>query len=386
MSTRSYRLGLRFYIFLIIVIAVIVGLCFLLFVPSKSYIRYGSMSASGFCDAAVIYDEQLVSVPENDRLIYRAAEGELVTKGQMLASLYKKGYVVSAVKDLWELQKSIILAQESETIKDIYKPELVQYDLDIEKTLKSLQDYEEGDLSYFELNAELIRLMEERQQYIRDNFSPSDSVALLYEDEKERAAALSGWQEEVLSPADGYISWFADGFEDSLNASALSNVTASLIKQALNWNNPVNNRRDGEIAKIISPEKFYIAAICDNQAITAGAETEIYISGVDGAFNARVYDVLNERERVVIFEISGEVDRVLGLRSVKISVNSPINEGFIVPSGFIREDEQGQYIYILDDKGQKNAVYVNRLAEEDNSTLIAAKSGELPLNGVIYNK
>lgn len=290
--------------------------------------------------------------------------------------MYKKGYVVSAVKDLWELQKSIVLAQESETIKDIYKPELVQYDLDIEKTLKSLQDYEEGDLSYFELNAELIRLMEERQQYIRDNFSPSDSVALLYEDEKERAAALSGWQEEVLSPADGYISWFADGFEDSLNASALSNVTASLIKQALNGNNPVNNRRDGEIAKIISPEKFYIAAICDNQAITAGAETEIYISGVDGAFNARVYDVLNERERVVIFEISGEVDRVLGLRSVKISVNSPINEGFIVPSGFIREDEQGQYIYILDDKGQKNAVYVNRLAEEDNSTLIAAKSGE----------
>jgi len=386
LSTRSYRLGLRFYIFLIIVIAVIVGLCFLLFVPSKSYIRYGSMSASGFCDAAVIYDEQLVSVPENDRLIYRAAEGELVTKGQTLASLYKKGYVVSAVKDLWELQKSIVLAQESETIKDIYKPELVQYDLDIEKTLKSLQDYEEGDLSYFELNAELIRLMEERQQYIRDNFSPSDSVALLYEDEKERAAALSGWQEEVLSPADGYISWFADGFEDSLNASALSNVTASLIKQALNGNNPVNNRRDGEIAKIISPEKFYIAAICDNQAITAGAETEIYISGVDGAFNARVYDVLNERERVVIFEISGEVDRVLGLRSVKISVNSPINEGFIVPSGFIREDEQGQYIYILDDKGQKNAVYVNRLAEEDNSTLIAAKSGELPLNGVIYNK
>ena len=386
MSTRSYRLGLRFYIFLIIVIAVIVGLCFLLFVPSKSYIRYGSMSASGFCDAAVIYDEQLVSVPENDRLIYRAAEGELVTKGQTLASLYKKRYVVSAVKDLWELQKSIVLAQESETIKDIYKPELVQYDLDIEKTLKSLQDYEEGDLSYFELNAELIRLMEERQQYIRDNFSPSDSVALLYEDEKERAAALSGWQEEVLSPTDGYISWFADGFEDSLNASALSNVTASLIKQALNGNNPVNNRRDGEIAKIISPEKFYIAAICDNQAITAGAETEIYISGVDGAFNARVYDVLNERERVVIFEISGEVDRVLGLRSVKISVNSPINEGFIVPSGFIREDEQGQYIYILDDKGQKNAVYVNRLAEEDNSTLIAAKSGELPLNGVIYNK
>lgn len=76
MSTRSYRLGLRFYIFLIIVIAVIVGLCFLLFVPSKSYIRYGSMSASGFCDAAVIYDEQLVSVPENDRLIYRAAEGD----------------------------------------------------------------------------------------------------------------------------------------------------------------------------------------------------------------------------------------------------------------------------------------------------------------------
>ena len=57
-----------------------------------------------------------------------------------------------------------------------------------------------------------------------------------------------------------------------------------------------------------------------------------------------------------------------------------------MPSGFIREDEQGQYIYILDDKGQKNAVYVNRLAEEDNSTLIAAKSGELPLNGVIYNK
>ena len=267
MSARAYKVNLRFYIFIILFICIVGGLCFWIFSPAVSYIRYDSMSSSGLWDAVIIYDEQLISIPENDRLIYQAAEGEMVSHGQEVASLYKKGYVVSAVKDLWELQKSIVSAQENETIKDIYKPELVQY-----------------DLSYFELNSELIRLMEERQQYIRDNFSPSDSVALLYEDEKERAAALSGWQEKVLAPAEGYISWFTDGLEESLSASKLSGLTASLVKQSLNKNTAVNNRREGEVAKIIRPERFYIAALCDNDALSVGSEAEIYISGVEQAF------------------------------------------------------------------------------------------------------
>lgn len=344
------------------------------------------MSSSGLCDAVIIYDEQLIDIPENDRLIYQAAEGELVSQGQTVASLYKKGYVVSAVRDLWELQKNITAAQESETIRDIYKPELVQYDLDIEKTLKNIQDYEEGDLSYFELNSELIRLMSERQQYIRDNFSPSESVSSLYADEQERIAALSGWQEEVLAPSGGYLSWFTDGLEGSLSASELSGVTSSLIKQSLSGYTQINNRREGEVAKIVSAERFYIAALCEDESISVGSEAEIYISGVDGAFSAQVYDIINDRDRAVIFEISGEVQRVLGMRSVQISVNSPINEGFIVPSGFIRDDGSGPYLYVLNDSSQKTAVYVNRLAENGNSALVAAREGELLLNSTIYNK
>lgn len=388
MSARAYKVNLRFYIFIILFICIVGGLCFWIFSPAVSYIRYGSMSSSGLWDAVIIYDEQLISIPENDRLIYQAAEGEMVSQGQEVASLYKKGYVVSAVKDLWELQKSIVSAQENETIKDIYKPELVQYDLDIEKTLKSIQDYEDGDLFYFELNSELIRLMEERQQYIRDNFSPSDSVALLYEDEKERAAALSGWQEKVLAPAEGYISWFTDGLEESLSASKLSGLTASLVKQSLNKNTAVNNRREGEVAKIIRPERFYIAALCDNDALSVGSEAEIYISGVEQAFKAQVYDIINERDKIIVFEISGEDDvrRALGMRSVRISINSPISQGFIIPSGFIREDENGLYVYVLDSQGKKKAVYINRLAEEDNQTLVSAKDGGLSLNGAIYSK
>ena len=211
--------------------------------------------------------------------------------------------------------------------------------------------------------------MEERQQYIRDNFSPSDSVALLYEDEKERAAALSGWQEKVLAPAEGYISWFTDGLEESLSASKLSGLTASLVKQSLNKNTAVNNRREGEVAKIIRPER-------------------LYISGVEQAFKAQVYDIINERDKIIVFEISGEDDvrRALGMRSVRISINSPISQGFIIPSGFIREDENGLYVYVLDSQGKKKAVYINRLAEEDNQTLVSAKDGGLSLNGAIYSK
>lgn len=386
MSARSYKVNFRFYVFIILTICIVGGLCFWIFSPSSSYIRYGSMSSSGLWDAVIIYDEQLISIPENDRLIYKASEGEMASQGQTVASLYKKGYVVSAVKDLWELEKSIVAAQENETIKDIYKPELVQYDLDIEKILNSLQDYEEGGLSYFALNSELIRLMSERQQYIRDNFSPSESVSLLYADEQERIAALSGWQEDVLAPAAGYISWFTDGLESSLVVSELSKITSSIVKQSLEDYIPINNRREGEVAKIISAEKFYVAALCEDEALLVGSETEIYIAGIDGAFNAEVFDIVNERNRVVIFEISGNVERVLGMRSIQISTNAPINEGFIVPSGFIREDENGPYIYVLDSEGKKTTVYVNKLAKNNDSTLISARDGELHINSTIYNK
>lgn len=78
--------------------------------------------------------------------------------------------------------------------------------------------------------------------------------------------------------------------------------------------------------------------------------------------------------------------RALGMRSVRISINSPISQGFIIPSGFIREDENGLYVYVLDSQGKKKAVYINRLAEEDNQTLVSAKDGGLSLNGAIYSK
>ena len=90
MSARAYKVNLRFYIFIILFICIVGGLCFWIFSPAVSYIRYDSMSSSGLWDAVIIYDEQLISIPENDRLIYQAAEGEMVSQGQEVASLYKK--------------------------------------------------------------------------------------------------------------------------------------------------------------------------------------------------------------------------------------------------------------------------------------------------------
>lgn len=388
MGTRSYRVGIRFYVFIVLFIGAVGGLCFWLLSPKTDYIRYGSMSSGGFYDSVIIYDEQMITIPENDRLIYNAAEGDKVYQGQALADIYKKGYVVSAVKDLWELQKNIVLAQENDTIKDIYKPELVQYDLDIEKTLKSMQDYSEGDISYYRLDSELKRLMSERQEYIRENFSPGEAVKLLYTDEQERIAALSGWQETVLAPGPGYVSWYTDGLENTLKASELSKLTVPAIKQSRSQYITVNNRREGETAKIINAERFYIASVWDNADLPkTGSEAEIYISGIEGAFKGRVYDVINGREKAVIYEINQDVQKVLGLRAVEISVDSPISEGFIVPLNFIKLDKEKPYIYTNNEKGEKTAVYVRKLAQDNNYALVAAEEGgKLSLNAVIYNK
>lgn len=108
-----------------------------------------------------------------------------------------------------ELYYNIVQYQENNLIKDIYKPELAQYSLNIETIISSMQAYRYGQdgSSLFELEQQLKQCMEEKQNYIRNNFTADAHLSQLYSDENERETAIEDWCEQVKAERESFALW-----------------------------------------------------------------------------------------------------------------------------------------------------------------------------------
>lgn len=243
--SRRYRVSSRFYLFVFVIFALLISLLILLFSPTATELKVGQVSGAGIFKGVLLFEEQIIKLPEFDDIIYKVNDRSPVLAEDTLATVYEPGYVASAVKDLSELQKNIVAYQNNNILKDIYKPELAQLDFDIEIAVKDLQNADINDVSYTVLNRKLTELMAARQKYVRENFSPDTYLQQLYADEESRSLALAGWQSAAVTDMGGYVAWYLDGYEENLNLlkTSTDNIKLKTIKDVIRTTENGGNAR-----------------------------------------------------------------------------------------------------------------------------------------------
>lgn len=386
---KQYRINGRFFIFVAIIAVVVVVLCTVCFGQHEDYIRYAALSNARIFDSLIVFDETEVELPQYDKILYASLSGHKVQDQEKIAVIFKKGYILSAVQALDELYYNIVQYQENNLIKDIYKPELAQYSLNIETIISSMQAYRYGQdgSSLFELEQQLKQCMEEKQSYIRNNFTADAQLSRMYSDENEREAAIEDWCEQLKAEREGFVLWQNDASLRNLNFDTLKNITAGELTKLLKNTNVLQEAsytEQNSVRLVRNNGVCFVIPYQSQMNFASGQNVSLYVRGRQEPISASVYHI-DKKEKIIAFKAEGVTEQFIGQRFVQIST-APIEEGLVVSQSYIRENANGAF-YILAQTGKdKKEVEIRAIARYDGRVLIEpVVESDLHISQKIYS-
>lgn len=258
--------------FLLAVIAVAV----LLMLTSQIY---NTVSTRYTTEQAVIYssadkvsfrgvyirDEQVIRKSYSGVLSFPIEDGSKVGNGSVVAYIYRTEQDIETNRKIQDLEDEVgllVSAQNPGTVLTA-SPEFISR-LIAEKyqtmcTIMSKRDI--SDLK--DCRDDLLTLMSIYRISVNQEEGYDGRIAELQSQINDLEAARQPYISTVTSPDSGYFVSFTDGYENRLNTSDNSAVTAELIKEVTEGRNR-GSRSKSEIGKLVKGYDWKIAGIIDN--------------------------------------------------------------------------------------------------------------------------
>ena len=227
---RRFRVKGRFYAFLLALLligGVVIGI--VVSGRNASVVRAGVMTARMEAVAVIIRDEQCVGVDKYDRVSFYVDEGAAVTDAQDIALVYKWGYSDDMMQALLTVEGQIYAAQTA-LLAGAENADLASIELQIQNkrlAVRQAELGEGGDL--LTLQRELAELLNQRAAFLTQTVQPTSALTELYNTQAERLAQLDTYREKVTAAGTGRVSFYFDGYEQTLNTDKLDTINASLI-------------------------------------------------------------------------------------------------------------------------------------------------------------
>lgn len=323
-SMRKRRITGRFYVFLILIG---IGMYFVIrelspLGASEGIVTMAATSYSQQVDAVVVRDETVTSFEGSGQVVYVAAEGAQVAKGQEIADVYSAGYSEKEIKQL-ETVRQNIRAYHQSILKNIVDAELERLENNVQqkalevKTL--IREKTRGSLT--NLEKQLQSAMEARQSYLSQNRREDPKLNSLYEEETKRENAIASWRTPENAGASGIVSFYLDGCEQFLTPANLEAMTIADIRSILAGRSPETDadaRNKQSIFRIVNPDKWYVVLLSKDTTWNpvSGQVFTIQFEGFEGSvFSGKVTRMLKaEGEVMAQLEMEGSLGPLINKR------------------------------------------------------------------------
>jgi putative membrane fusion protein len=337
---RRRRVTGRFYVFLILIG---IGVYFVIreLAPlgsSEGIVTMAATSYSSQVDAVVVRDETVTSFEGSGQVVYVAAEGAQVTKGQEIADVYAAGYSEKEIQQL-ETVRQNIRAYHRSILDNIVDAKLEQLENAVQqkalevKTL--IREKTRGSLS--NLEKDLQDAMQARQTYLNQNRRQDQKLTSLYEEETKRENAIASWRTAENAPVAGTVSFYLDGCERFLTPANLESMTVEDIQSVLAGRTPdtgTDTRLQKNIFRIINPDKWYVVLLSKDTSWNPvnGQMFTIQFDGFEGnAFTGKVVRMLKASGQVMAqLEMDTDIGPLLNKRYGKAEIGINLS-GLSVP-------------------------------------------------------
>jgi len=387
MRNRKVVVRRHFFTSAIALLITVITLLILILMPKVSYVRYGTLYSSLSGDAVIIRSETANDLDAYDKLVFTASEGQLLEQDDLILSAYKRGYVETELENIIAKEQSIADYQNSNTIKDYNKPELTQLNFDISVIISQMTGNSD-QIAYETLHKKLLSLMQQRQDYIRNNFSANGALQQLYDDENALLTSMEAWVDQLSAKEAAYVSYACDGLEATYSFDKISDLKASDIINTIKDTkaNAVSDLSNSRSYKTVSPSKWYVVLPTKNKDFRdkKGQSYELYLNNNAKPLTGLLYNVINDYQDLLVFELTEGIESYLGQRVVSVSVGKNVT-GFMVPAKYVVLQEQ-QAILHGQIAGKKQEIPVKVLYQNSEWAIVESADNKIVIDQKIYNK
>ncbi len=382
------KVKFRFVVF----IALLVGGAVLIYSLTRPAYAYSTITHSKFqieesCVSIIIRSETPYNAPAYGKVIFLAADGDLVNNGQPVAILYKESFDEETVNQLYLIQEKIIRYQQKQLLDEVLEADIARIDNELDKIVSEIRALA-AERKLALLSAKEIQLrnvLDQKHKLLDMQTEPDSYLARLYDEEAALLAQIKDWVIEIYAPQTGIISFVTDGLENVLGIDSLDKLTLHDFRSIINKG--TENYQQG-VAKAEHPLFRIIDQHSGWYAVFEKPKNECYYStgeqvGIkfseSSIVNADVYKIIDDQDRsLVILEASTGFELISSKRTTSLKITRSV-EGLTVPDKALaaRNGETGVYL-IKDDKAV--FVRVRVLAVTNGYAVIEPVPGSEPLN------
>lgn len=241
------------------------------------------------------------------------------------------------------------------------------YILKNENNMQNILECKNNISTYVVKKAKIAGSLSSAGQYINNLISQRN----------ELEQTLNNGAEYVTSTTSGVVSYRIDGLEDELTVENLDKLTTSYLRKLELKTGQLVGKSENK-AKVINNFKCYIAVSFNSEEAENAKEGKtitLRLSSQDSV-KATIYKINEDgTNRVIIFEITDEVEKLINYRKISIDVIWWEYSGLIVPKTSILYENGKSYIFIKNNANStKTLIKVEK--ENDNYCVITNYSSE----------
>lgn len=322
-----------------------------------AYVQRGSLSARYSGDAVIVRSEAVYQHNGTSQIDYRAEEGAFVERGTPIAVAYTSGYSAKEMKSLNEYRNRIrnyhkILvekASDDASLREIMKAVT-------DRAVEAQQLIQGAQGSLIQQEALLSTAMSNLRIYIKQKFPDDQKLSRYYDDEEAQLNRISTWSKQYAAQVNGLVSFYTDGFENSLNMITYEDYSPVQVRAFYQGKIPetkttYSRTSTVSIYRLVRQEPWVVLMLCNEKdwAPVTGRTYKLLIESFDNTVvDATVESFTRSGGELLIrlrVDNTAALSNVLYIRSCQVQLGETVNT-LLVPSRaiYIREGRKGVVI------------------------------------------
>ena len=370
----------------VVIVAIVVGAA-LFFLndfrgnqTTTAVIEQGTLGTIYDGDAMIVRNETVYNDEGVQNIEYKAQEGSLVYRGDVVCYVYSTGYSSKEMTTLQDYRDQIKDYQQTllvgETAFDQkmsrLETEVVQHGLEV----RSLVQGSRGNL----INQETIleTAIDARQKYFRSKYSSDMRLNRLFDDEETQQQRIDSWIKQRAATQESIISFYTDGFEFALTPDKFQSYSPAEVRAMFNGQKPetdASERGKTDIYRLVKKNNYAVLMLIKNSVWTP-VEGTTYKLMLEQFSNTTVdANVLSytraSGELLVRLAVMGDVMPVLYMRTCQAELGE-YADGLLVPASAIYTQNEQKGVVRINQDGTQVFIPVDVVATQGDKVFISA--------------
>ncbi|MEA4999427.1 MAG: HlyD family efflux transporter periplasmic adaptor subunit [Candidatus Limiplasma sp.] len=348
--------------------------------PTTAVIESGTLGTIHRGDAMIVRNETVYSDEGVQSIDYKAQEGSVVYRGDVVCYVYSTGYSTKAMTTLQDYRDQIKDYQQTLLAGETaYDQKMTRLETDVVQRgleVRSLVQGQRGNL----INQETIlaTAINERQKYFRSKYSSDMRLNRLFDDEETQQQSIDGWIKQRAATQESIISFYTDGYEAALTPDKFQVYTPAEVRAMFAGKKPelaASERGKTDIYRLVKKSNYAVLMLIKDSVWTPveGTSYKLMLEQFSNTtVDAQVLSYTRASgELLVRLAVLGEVDPVLYMRTCQAELGE-YADGLLVPANAIYTQNEQKGVVRINDDGTQVFIPVDILARQGDKVFISA--------------